>query len=610
LPSTDHYDSIAEAGVGEANPIPTPLGHTWFITHKDQWWIRRQSYLDVHAEQNELLPQDINEFATFIQSRRGLWDELYRMLAFPQDGDFLQARKNMSNYQDQATKLLTLSQKFGGIPRAYMRREQIPPFLIGALAGSAKSALRLMTLIGDSPHFSFATKCDCILYMRIVHWSEINTETGLREIYDAEIDKIAVSAWPDQMPKSALLAMLNHSSFQRRREIIDRVLAAYERVPPELLLIIVDYYTKQNLPEDALAILSRTTAKDLETLGERVYGRYFNLIRIDTVEHSDSGVNFKIFPRLLEIGLPLTDGMHCELIGRAIKLGLSDVAWEVYRFMEANNMEVNAYGHLVLLRHSFARGDLDGLNLIMSKIYQRKDLVTDPYLVSFTMNIVRYVCYFERELPVRESWAHVLAVYDRAYDRAPLVKLGLVDPLPQAEAGATLPQPTGQQLAFTLWTYILIQPSDHTVQHFWHHFTHLVACRDKDMCEVARHDVLYNGLIIYWGRLKRTLLNAVEMLEEMERLGFCKPTEMTWIFLISAFMKHGQEASAERIRQMMIARGVESDPENWLWLLKEYSESNLVVRIKHNFGQKVSPNGTRQDSVLDWGKFDMLRAPV
>lgn len=621
-PSTDHPDSNAEAGVGEANLIPTPLGHTWFVSRKDRRRIRRRRHLDVRLEQYDSSPwapsTGDDEIAAFTKTiwMNSLnypyrpWSDLYCELAFPEDGDFSRARKSMASYQFQATKLLALSQKSGGLPPT-CKMKHLAPFLIGALAESAKSTLHLMNLMEGVSDFDFIAKVHCLLYLSIAHWSEIETEPGLRERYDGEIDKVAVSTeWPTSMPKSALLAMLKHSSFQRCQEIIDSVLAAYDPVPPELLLIMVDYYTKQELPDDAIAMLARIPLEDLKRLGESVHGRYFNLIKLDNVERSDSGLNFKILPRLLEIGLPLTDDMQCDVIARAVKLGLPDVAWEVYHFMEANEMTVNAHGHLVLLRDSFQRGDLDGLNLIMSNIYQRKDLVRDRYLVSYAMNIVRYVCYFERQLPVTESLAHVLAVYDRAYDRAPLVKLALVDPLPPNGTDATLPQPDAPALSFALWTYVLIQRSDHHVWHFWHHFTHLVASGEQDMCDVARHDVLYNGLIIYWGRKKETLLNAVEVLEEMERLGFCTPTELTWVFLISAFLKHGQEASAERIRRMMIAKGVKTDPDNWLWLLKEYSESNLVVRVKHELEKKTLADRKTQSSVLDWEKLDMLRAPV
>ncbi|KEF61228.1 uncharacterized protein A1O9_02793, partial [Exophiala aquamarina CBS 119918] len=519
------------------------------------------------------------------------WHVLYWKLAFPEDGDFARAQKEMFYYTCEATKLLVLSQKYRGIPQD-CKMKHMAPFLIGALAQSAKSALRLMTLMEGVPEFSFSIKCDCLLYLGRVHRSEIETEPDLQEIYDGEIDKVAgFTGWPNPMPKSALLAMLNHSSCQRRQEIIESVLAAYDPVPPELLLLMVDYYTKQEMPHDAIAILSRLSPDDLKLLRQDVDHRYYALINIDNVERSDSGLNFKLLPSLLEKGLPLTDDMHCAVIARAVKLGLPDVAWEVFRFMEANQMDVNANGHLALLRDSFQRGDLDGLNLIMSKIHQRKDLVSNPFLVSYAMNIVRYVCYFERQLPVTESLAHVLAVYDRAYDRAPLVKLALADPLPPSETNATLPQPDGRQLSFALWTYVLIQRSDHHVSHFWHHFTQLVARGEPDMCDVARHDVLYNGLIVYWGRKKATLLNAVEVLEDMERLGLCTPTELTWIMVITAFMRHGQEASAEQIRQMMMTKGVKTNPNNWNFLMKEYSDSNLIAHAKHDLGKKRTAHG-------------------
>lgn len=586
--------------------------------------IRRSNRSHVHvpkASQVKFLSP--SERRIWKRAQQADWFYLYSTLAFPEDGDILQARKSMASYQAHAADFLAPSQRPWNAPLAY-KAEHMVSLLIGGLVQSPKSTLDLMALMENVPGFSWRIQCNCLTYLRKVYWSAIETEPGIREMYDSQIEKVAVvNGWPRYMPQSALLAMLTHSSVQRRQNIIDSVLTHYDPVPVPLLLAMVDYYTKQELPEHALAILSRIPPEELRSLEPRLYGRYHNLIKIDNVERNPSGLNFQILPKLVETGLPLTENMHNEVLERAVKLGLPDVAWEVYRFMEANKIDVDPRRHLVLLRNSFQRGDLDGLNLIMSKIYQRKDLFKDPFLVSYTMNIVRYVCYFERQLPVTESLAHILAVYDRAYNRTPLVKLGIADPLPPSGTGETLPQPDGPQLSFTLWTYVLVQRSDYQVTHFWHHFIHLVKSGERDMCAAACHDILYNGLILFWCRKRDTLMNAVDVLEEMERLGLSTPTEVTWVLLIFGFMKHGQEAAAEKIRQMMIARGVETNPENWHHLLKEFSDSNLAARVEHDLGERRMPHGQKKpldqpenhqssdcSSVLDWKKIEMMRAPV
>lgn len=522
------------------------------------------------------------------------WDYEFSKLAFPEDGDILEAQNRATVFQSEAEKVLRLSRHMSWgtsrIPPRYLLRHMVP-LLIGALARSARSALHLMLLMQDLSSFRENMKRDCILYIGKVYRQTIETDPAIREMYDRQIERaFGDSQWPDVMPQSLLLASLNHSSLQKCRDTIDSVLNHYDPVPLPLLKVMIDYYTEQKLPKEALGILSRIAPEDLVADAPSFYGRFHNLIKIDTVEESSSGLNFQLLPALVATGIPLTEGLHNEVLERAITLELPDVAWEVYRFMEGNSITVDSRRHLALLRSCFKRSDLDGLSLIMSNIHKRPDLVKDPFLVSYTMNIVRYVCHHQRKLPVSESLAHILAVYDRVYDRAPLVKLAITDALPASEPGVTLVHPDGIQLAFTLWTYVLVQHSDHRVSHFWLQFIHLVNLGEPEMCAAACHDVLYNGFISYWCRDQHTLINAVEVLEEMERLGLCAPSEHTWILLISGFMRHGQESAAENIRQMMKSRGVNPDSSHWKYLLKHYSDSAIAAHVEAELSENPTPS--------------------
>lgn len=524
------------------------------------------------------------------RDQRVYWDQKFGELAFPEDGDLLEAQQRAIVFQLEATSLLRLSQNLSSdvtrIPPRYLTKYLVP-LVIGALAHSAKSALDLMLVLQPLTTFRLHMQCDCILYISKVYKTTLEKEPAIREMLDRQIEGAAVvGKWPNKMPRNVLVAMLNHSRPHTRQNIIDSVFARYNPVPLPLRLSMIDHYTYHNKPKDALDILSRLSPEELKSATPSLLGRFYNLLKIDTVESSSTGLNFQILPSLVATGIPLNDSLHNVVLERAVTLGLPDVAWEVYRFMESNNISVDARRHLVLLRSCFQRGDLEGLNRIMSSIHQSPNLVKDRFLVSYTMNIVRYVCYFERKLPMSESLAHILAVYDRVYDRAPLVKLAIVDSLPPSETRVALKLPDGLQLGFTLWTYVLVQRSDHHVSHLWLQFIHLVNMGDPDMCAVAAHDVLYNGLITYWGRNPETLINAVETLEEMERLNLCEPTELTWVLLVSAFTRHGQQTAAENIRHMMKVRGVNPNMSRWQFLLDHYPESELAARIEADFDAK------------------------
>jgi pentatricopeptide repeat protein len=393
------------------------------------------------------------------------------------------------------------------------------------------------------------------------------------------------------MDPAYLALLLKHNNHEQCENIIDSVLVNYDPVPAPLLMEMARYHTTFGDADRSLEILAKLPAKDMDQVRSKLRDQALFLIRLDTVEHTGERVNFNILPKLLKLGVPLTDREHNAVIERAIALEVPDVAWEVFHYMEENKIVVNARSHLVLLRNCFQREDLPGLNEIMSAIYRREDLYQDPYLVAYTMNIVRVVCYTERKLSPDQSFSHMLAIYDRAYDRGPLAKFGLTSVTPSTEGKMPLPQPQPDQLGFTLWAYILVQLDEYPVSRLWQWFVYLVRKGDPEICALAKLDVLYNGVILFYARRASTLLKALAVLEQMIQIGLCTPTEHTWSLMLCGFLRHGQHQAAEKVYQTMQARNVRFDPRGWDFLLREHGKTAFAAQIKEVLDERRMPAG-------------------
>ncbi|EXJ83800.1 hypothetical protein A1O1_07427 [Capronia coronata CBS 617.96] len=526
------------------------------------------------------------------------WVRLYKSLTFPEDGDLSRARRELEAYRQAAVHFV--GQRGGkALRRAWLRLglnqrvKTLPSILIGCLTDSARMTLKFLSILPMLPR-EWKTRCECLTYLELVHGEEIKSQPDLQRMFARQIKHVSkVWSFPEgAMPRAFLALLLRHNSPEHCENIIDTVFQNSAPVPVPLILVVVDHFIKQGNPDRAVELLSAIPVDQREPFKQAILDRLTNLIGLDSVEDAEGGRNFKVLPRLMQIGLPLDANVHNRVLQQAVFLRLSNVAWEVFRFMEAENIHVDAKSHLVLLKDSFDRQDREKLDRILSAIHAREDLYRDPYLVAYTMHIVRIVCCFDRKLPPEVCFAHILAIYDRAYDRAPLVKLGLAEPLPaEQQSVSRLPEPRPAALGFTIWAYVLCQSDEKPVSRLWHWIAHLIQHKDTSICEAAKHDVLYNGFISFFSRQPSTLQKGLEVVEEMIELGLCEPSQRTWSEVLCGFLRHGEEGAAERVWRTMLAKGQLPSGSEWSFLLNRYEKSRLSRLVRYVLDERQIPEG-------------------
>jgi len=513
------------------------------------------------------------------------WSHLFRKLSFPEHGDLLKARESLAADRDVAVKFAEegeaakIWQKWCRLS-PQRRAAQLPSILAGSLADSADLSLLILSTFEDLPR-DWLTRAECLVYLKRVYWDDIVTSSEREEKFLHQINRLCrPETWPlHSMPPVFLDLLLRHCPPDEFNQMACTFLERYQSPSSSALLLLVDHFTQRRDHEQALHYFARIPLEERQASGPEILQRCTNLLTLDFVERSESSPNFKILPNLLKLGVRPDGLLHNLVIQNAVASGLPNVAWDLFLYMNAEGLSVNARTHLFLLKDSFLRPDVERLNVIMSAIHQRDDLARDPYLVAYTMNIVRVVCYFEHKCRPEESLSHILAVYDRAYDRAPLVKLGIARPL-EADHGPRLPEPSPAGLAFTLWSYILVQHQERYVSSLWHWVLKMIENKDRTIVEAAKHPVLYDGLILFYSRRPSTLVKGLGVLHTMLELNLCMPTERTWSLIICSFLKYGQEDAAEELRRMMILKGMRMTGPGWDPILQRYPDSDFAARIK------------------------------
>ncbi|ETI23593.1 hypothetical protein G647_05395 [Cladophialophora carrionii CBS 160.54] len=479
---------------------------------------------------------------------------------------------------------------------------QLATIMLGCLVDSARRTLLMLSLDILFPR-DWRHRCECLCFLDQAYRDEIDGDVYLQELFAQQIERVSrIWTWPSdtkRMPWYFLVLFLRHNSPEHIENIVDTIIENYQDISPRVILVIVDHFTKLGDTDRALEFLSRIPPDQREEHKVRILERCANLISIDTIDESDSVANFRALPRLVGLGLPMDFKVHNRILERALELGRPEVAWEVFRFMEARDICVEANGYLMLLKNSFEQNDREKLDAMMSSIHRHEDLYQYPYLVTYMMNIVRVVCTIDRKLSPETSVSHLLAIYDRAYDRTPLVKLGIVNALPpQHTLQKRLEEPPPAVLGFTIWAYVLCQRDERIVSALWFWIMHMIKQQDESILACAKHDVMWNGFIHFYARSRFFLRKAVYVVEAMIEHNLCMPTERTWSEVLCGFMKHGEEETAAKIWHMMVAREVQPTEKGWAFLLENYDQTRLADLVKQCIDERQMPEG--MDKALGW----------
>ncbi len=529
------------------------------------------------------------------------WNSLYKQLIFPEDKDLSKARERLENHRLVAASFVrypdvqTLHAAWLDVPIS-TKQELLPSILAGCLADSARKTLMMLTMLKGLPR-AWKTRCECLCYLDLVHREEVDASSKLRNLFSKQVELVSrVWTWPKDggFPPAFLALLLRHNGEERCTRIIDTVLARHRMVPVPvpLILIMVDHFTKVGDANRAIEMLSRIPVEQRKNFQKEMLDRFGNLIKLDTIVETDGVRNFQLLPRLMDFGITMDAKIHNLIIERAIALGRPAVAWELFRFMEAEGIDVDARRHLLLLRDSFDRDDHDHLDEIMSAIHRREDLYDDPYLVTYMMHIIRVVCRIDRQLSAESSVSHIVAIYDRAYSRVPLVKLGLIETLPAERAFQQQPpEPPPAVLAFTIWAFTLCQNDERQVSRLWHWIVHMIKQQDRSVREAAAHDVLYNGFIHFYSRHPSTLDKALGVVQEMIDLQLCIPTKRTWSEILCGFLRHGEDETAAKIWRNMLSNQMRSSKPGWEFLLTRFDKSLLADEIQDVLNERRMPEG-------------------
>ncbi len=476
--------------------------------------------------------------------------------------------------------------------------------IIGSLAHSAKQALTLLGSIPNRPSLYFV-HADSLFFLRQSRWEEIQTEAKLAKRFWDQVERSRdVTCWPKQPIRAWHLdLLLQNIPQEEQHRMLSAYLDKYEHLDDLRLLYIVDCYTRLKDVDASLSILRRVSQTTLQRKGSTqqkswaVAPRFTNLLKLESVEQAGESHSFKVLPAILELGVPPDDLIYDLVTQNSIKFELPAVAWDVFRYARAQGALIGPQTHLMLLKDSYLRRNATTLNEMLSIIQQSPELYQHPPINAYMMNIIRGICIYERGSGPAEALARMLAVYDKAYTRAPLARVGIIPDVQARQGNPDLPEPKSLPFAFMIFSYIMVQKDQVVVTRFWERLVSKMNQGDRELLAAARHPVFYDGFICFYSKTEQTISRALSILRYMLASETCLPGDITWSIVIGMFLRHGKEESAENIRQLMLQRGVSVTGKAWQQVLLSYPHTELAQEVKKILRLEPKPKATNNPSV-------------
>jgi hypothetical protein len=489
-------------------------------------------------------------------SLRAYWNAMSLMLGFAYRTGNFRAQHALDTYRYRAREFVNALSETTPDPTD---ASVILSTLIGCLGNSPLDTLRVLSSHLEVP---FYARADCLFHLRHIpaRWTETLNDPELHRMYNSTLNMLRdYKRWKELQtlsPKHMALMLENLSP-----KDAGHLLRHWEETFPRMLdheaVWLALTYTRLGHHGDAVRALGKVSSDLLQSPNESLMKAYISLLKTDSIEKQSTKRSFRILPSLLELGLPPLDIVQNMVVQNTAKSGLTSQAFDLFGSLEAQNVPISGQTITTLLKQSMIKGDVKVMNKLMTIAQSRDDLACNPYVMAAMMGVVRHVAYGKRQLGPETCLSYLLSIYDRAYNRKALVRVGILRP-DQVEAGNSgLPDAHPVALQNFIYSFVLTQTHEVRVREIWEHVVGILAGRDEKMIESLRESKfthttqMFHAFLLFYQRSPYTLDAMLEVLQYMLKHHPELVEIPAWAIVIHGFLRHRQENMIQFVQELM-----------------------------------------------------------
>jgi hypothetical protein len=487
-----------------------------------------------------------------------------------------------------------------------MRRQHI---LLWSLANSPHDVPALLEATTTSTAAHLPLVCACFFYLdkffpdkKLLDRYDSATGTSLVFNY---LDPSRTGGWHLQ-PRS-LNVLLKYCTDSETRRVFDVLKKRSEqKIPVNAALFLMGRFTAAGNLEYAVMVLEHLSTRGVNLSMERVLSRCTTLLkRCSELAPDATSVSSSILTRTLRAGVEPNLILNNVILSNAFESEGSDTGWKVFKHLLSHGFKPDAIAYVTLIQDAINRSDQVLLDDLLSQILGHKELAMNEILLSCCIHAV-YRINLNNHPQAKTNLIRLLfPMFARLHDIQPLKDLHVIPDnwsVPPGAMSATRPHPPS--LGIMAAAFLNSQTDPEAVVTLYHRFRGLVLERHPAVFNLALTDYTYNAFLMALYRHASYLPQCIRILEDMlaplppnsvlsdsrqesildrspsespcprdhkdeslQTSSHCKPTIITWNILLLAFMYHNQPASAEKIRNMMLKRGVRFNMRCWaIWV--------------------------------------------
>lgn len=317
------------------------------------------------------------------------------------------------------------------------------------------------------------------------------------------------------------------------------------------------------------------------------------ILTLDSVADGPNGRNFRILPKLLEMGIrPDRDMMNLVLLN-AFRTGDPQLGLDVLDFMQNRSYDFDAYTYSILLTDAVARSDRERVSTLIKEIEGLPEIRRNSHVASKLMHA--YYVFVARNMdadiePSRIFYA-MLDLYVELYDITPLKELLLVPSEYTPTVKGLNEQPTLIALFLVIATYFRCQRRYQHVERIYSRFRELVLQGHKHFAPLAATDHTYNVFLTTLRDNPHGMRLCVRIVQDMLQsppaiavnnksgkriINHVKPAAQTWTILLSAFLYNKQPYAAEKVKEMMAKHNIEYNQVVWNTVINGYANAQNI----------------------------------
>ena len=465
---------------------------------------------------------------------------------------------------------------------------------IWLLQNDPKLALEFLlvtTQTVEKPDFTMIA--DCFIYLDNFYYADwLKDWENATHTYRSLLEKcLSPTIWPIlSLPNKGARIFIRRSRPPGVRHAFGVVKERSINICPETALCFMWRFTELgdvNRALEALELIPKLGDPNFSINSDEVFRHCCKLLTLDTVQDGPAGRNFRILPRLLEMGVKPDRDMMNIVVSNAFRTGDPQLGSDMLQFMKTHGHEFDSYTYLTLLTEAVSRGDRQQVDSLIREIELQEDLRTNEYLVSkiFHSHFVFTAKYPDSETDRSSVFYFMLDLYNQLHDIAPLKELLVIPPhYAPKEEGAKSP-PSKFALFIMIATYLRCQKSLDNVQLVYNRFQELVTQGHPSVAPLAATEHTWNEFLIALRDNPRGLPTSVRIVEDMLRpqnpqttqsITPAKPTIRTWTLLLSAFLYSRKPEAAEKVKEMMTTYKVEYSDVTWNVIINGYANAQNI----------------------------------